>query len=118
MNVAIFGASGATGKLLTERCLAAGHHVTALVRRPVNFSLRSKVKVVQGSAFDHAPVLETVEGADVVLSAVGAHSPLRNENVLPRVVPFIVDAMRQASVRRIIVLGLSRSTPWLSRQAA
>ncbi len=111
MNVAIFGASGATGKLLTERCLAAGHHVTALVRRPVNFSLRSKVKVVQGSAFDHAPVLETVEGADVVLSAVGAHSPLRNENVLPRVVPFIVDAMRQASVRRIIVLGSAGALP-------
>jgi putative NADH-flavin reductase len=111
MNVAIFGASGATGKLLTERCLAAGHHVTALVRRPVNFALRSKVKVVQGSAFDHAPVLETVEGADVVLSAVGAHSPLRNENVLPRVIPFIVDAMRQASVRRIIVLGSAGALP-------
>ena len=111
MNVAIFGASGATGKLLTERCLAAGHHVTALVRRPVNFALRSKVKVVQGSAFDHAPVLETVEGADVVLSAVGAHSPLRNENVLPRVIPFIVDAMRQASVRGIIVLGSAGALP-------
>ncbi len=111
MNIAIFGASGATGKLLTERCLAAGHHVTALVRTPANFALRSSVKVVHGSAFDHAPVLETVEGADVVLSAVGAHSPLRNENVLPRVVPFIVDAMRQAGVRRIIVLGSAGALP-------
>jgi putative NADH-flavin reductase len=111
MNIAIFGASGATGKLLTECSLAAGHNVKALLRNPADFPLGSKVKVVHGSAFDHAPVLETVEGADVVLSAVGAHSPLRNENVLPRVVPFIVDAMRQAGVRRIIVLGSAGALP-------
>ena len=49
--------------------------------------------------------------SDVVLSALGAHSPLRNENVLPRVVPFIVDAMRQAGVRRIIVLGSAGALP-------
>lgn len=111
MNIAIFGASGGTGKLLTERSLAAGHNVKALLRTPANFPLSDKVKVVQGSAFDHAPVLETVQGSDVVLSALGAHSPLRNENVLPRVVPFIVDAMRQAGVRRIIVLGSAGALP-------
>jgi putative NADH-flavin reductase len=111
MNIAIFGASGATGKLLTERSLGAGHNVKALLRKPANFPLSSRVKLVHGSAFDHAPVLETVEGADVVLSAVGAHSPLRNENVLPRVVPFIVDAMRQTGVRRIIVLGSAGALP-------
>jgi putative NADH-flavin reductase len=111
MNVAIFGASGATGKLLTERSLAAGHNVKALLRNPAKFSFSGKVKVVHGSAFDHAPVVETVEGADVVLSALGAHSPLRNENVLPRVVPIIVNAMRQTGVRRIIVLGSAGALP-------
>ena len=111
MNIAIFGASGATGKLLTTRCLAAGHDVTALLRSPANFPLSDRITVVHGSAFDHAPVLETVVGADVVLSALGAHSPLRNENVLPRVVPFIVDAMRQTGVRRIIVLGSAGALP-------
>jgi putative NADH-flavin reductase len=111
MNVAIFGASGATGRLLTERSLAAGHNVKALLRTPAKFPLSGKVKVVQGSAFDLTPVLETVEGAGVVISALGAHSPLRNENVLPRVVPFIVDAMRQTGVRRIIVLGSAGALP-------
>lgn len=111
MNIAIFGASGATGKLLTTRCLAAGHSVTALIRTPAKFPLSARIKVVHGSAFDHAPVLETVTGADVVLSALGAHSPLRNENVLPRIVPFIIDAMRQTGVRRIIVLGSAGALP-------
>ena len=38
MKVSIFGASGATGILLTERCLAAGYEVTALVRTPERFA--------------------------------------------------------------------------------
>ena len=41
MKIAIFGASGATGRLLTKRCLAAGHQVTALLRTPETFPLRA-----------------------------------------------------------------------------
>ncbi len=52
MKIAIFGASGATGQLLTERCLAAGYTITALVRKPEAFALRDRVRLVQGSAFD------------------------------------------------------------------
>ncbi|MGD0442999.1 MAG: SDR family oxidoreductase [Edaphobacter sp.] len=111
MNIAIFGASGATGTLLTERCLAAGYTVTALLRRPEKCRLRDKVHVIRGSVFDPSPVRETIEGADVVLSTLGAHSPLRNENVLPRAVPRIVQAMQQTSVRRLIVLGSAGALP-------
>jgi putative NADH-flavin reductase len=116
MNIAIFGAAGATGTLLTERCLAAGYTVTALLRRPKTFRLHDKVRVVRGSAFDPSPVYETIEGADVVLSTLGARSPLRNENVLPRAVPRLVEAMQETAshakpVRRIIVLGSAGAGP-------
>ena len=119
MNIAIFGAAGATGTLLTERCLAAGYTVTALLRRPKTFRLHDKVRVVRGSAFDPSPVSETIEGADVVLSTLGARSPFRNENVLPRALPRIVEAMRETAsrsneskpVRRIIVLGSAGALP-------
>ncbi|WP_158942089.1 NAD(P)-dependent oxidoreductase [Granulicella sp. S190] len=109
MKVALFGASGGTGKLLTERCLAAGYQVSALLRTPAMFALRERVRVVQGSAFDPDSVRETIEGADVVLSALGAKS-LRKEDVLERAVPLIVAAMQATAtmakpVRRIIVLG-------------
>ena len=104
MRVAIFGASGRTGSLLTERCLAAGHTVTALVRTPGAFRFRDQVRVVLGGAFDAAAVRQTVEGADVVLSALGARS-LKKEDVLERAVPLIVAAMRQTGVRRIVALG-------------
>jgi putative NADH-flavin reductase len=121
MHIAIFGASGATGKLLTERSLAAGYSVTALVRTPENFPFRDagygdKVKIIQGNAFDPAAVRQTVAGANVVFSTLGAHSPIRNENVLPRAVPLIVEAMQQTGsqpkpVRRIIVLGSAGALP-------
>jgi putative NADH-flavin reductase len=118
MKIAIFGGSGATGKLLTKRCIAAGHDVTALVRRPAEFPLAERVRVVEGSAFDQAAVRRMVEGADVVLSALGARS-LRKEDVLERAVPLIVAAMKEAGVRRIIVLGSAGAlSDSLKKQAA
>ncbi|MDR3744871.1 MAG: NAD(P)H-binding protein [Acidobacteriaceae bacterium] len=104
MKVAIFGASGSTGRLLTERSLVAGYEVSALVRRPEVFAQREQVRVVAGSAFDPVAVRQTIDGADVVLSALGARS-WRREDVLERAVPLIVAAMRETRVRRIIALG-------------
>lgn len=119
MNISIFGPNGGTGRLLVERSLAAGHTVTALVRRPESFVLRDKVRVIRGSAFDADAVLRAVEGNDVVLSALGAHSPFRNEDVLPRAVPLIIAAMEQAGVMRIIVLGSAGALPdALAKQSA
>jgi putative NADH-flavin reductase len=104
MKIALFGASGATGLLLTERCLAAGYEVAALLRTPQKFPYRDRVRVVEGNAFDAVAIRQTVEGADVVLSALGARS-LRKEDVLERAVPLIVATMQQMGVRRIIALG-------------
>ena len=83
--------------------------MTALLRTPEKFPLRERVRAVQGDAFDPAAVGKAVEGADVVLSALGARS-LRREDVLERAVPLIVEAMRQAGVRRIIALGSAGAT--------
>lgn len=119
MNIALFGASGATGKLLTERCLAAGHTVSALVRTPDKFAFKDKVRIVQGSAFDSAAITDTLAGADAVLSALGAKSPFRNENILPRAIPLMVKSMSEQGVRRIIALGSAGALPTsLSKQPA
>jgi putative NADH-flavin reductase len=104
MKIAIFGASGATGLLLTEHCLAAGYEITVLLRTPQKFPYHDRVRIVEGDAFDLAAVRQTLEGADVVLSALGARS-LRKEDVLERAIPLIVTAMHQTGVKRIIALG-------------
>jgi putative NADH-flavin reductase len=110
MKIAIFGASGGTGLLLTNRCLAAGHQVAALLRSPNTFPLRDRITIISGNAFDERRVRETVEGADVVLSALGARS-LKKEDVLERAVPLIVAAMKEKEVHRIIALGSAGALP-------
>lgn len=119
MNIALFGASGATGKLLTERCLATGHTVSALIRNPGDFTFKDRVRVIKGSAFDSAAITDTLVGADAVLSALGAKSPFRNENILPRAIPLMVKSMSEQGVRRIIALGSAGALPTsLSKQPA
>jgi putative NADH-flavin reductase len=115
MNISIFGASGATGSLLTQRCVAAGHQVTALLRTPEKFPLRDRIHVIQGSPFDLPAVSQTIKGADAILSALGANS-LKKEDVLERAVPQIIAAMQETAaqpkpVRRIIVLGSAGALP-------
>ena len=108
MKIALFGASGATGMLLTARCLAAGYDVTALVRRPEAFAYAGRVRVVEGTAFDAEAVRRTItgpgSGADVVLSVLGART-LKKEDVLEKAIPLIVAAMREMGARRIVALG-------------
>jgi putative NADH-flavin reductase len=115
MHIAIFGANGATGRLLTERSLAAGHTVSALLRTPEDFPFKDRVRIVKGSAFDPAAIAETLAGtdlrADLILSALGAKSPIRNENVLPRAIPLIVAAMESQGPKRIIALGSAGALP-------
>ncbi len=105
MNIAIFGASGGSGKLLTERCLAAGYRVSALVRTPEKFAYADRVRIIKGSAFDAAPVAETLRGADAVFSALGAKSPFKKEDVLQRAIPLMVAAMQAHGPRRLIAVG-------------
>lgn len=118
MHIAIFGASGLTGRLLTERALAQGHTVAALVRRPAEFPPRGNpnLTVLEGSPFDPGAVSNTLARADAVFSALGAHSPFRKEDVLERAVPVIIAAMQATlatpqPTRRIIVLGSAGALP-------
>ena len=110
MKIAIFGATGATGLLLTERCLAAGHTVKALTRNPATYPFADRTEVIQGDSKDPEAVRKTIAGVDLVLSALGARS-LKKEDILEDSLPLIVAAMDQAGVRRIITLGSAGALP-------
>jgi len=110
MNVSIFGATGATGKLLTERCLSAAHTVRVLARDPRSFPLAGYVETIVGDAKNPTAVRQTIRGSDLVFNALGARS-LRKEDVLEDAVPLIVAAMQDLGVRRIIALGSAGALP-------
>ncbi|NYF16694.1 putative NADH-flavin reductase [Microbacterium sp. AK009] len=104
-TIALFGATGKTGRRVLDRALAAGHTVRALVRDPAAVVVSSeRLTIIPGDVRDPASVAETVRGADVVLSLFGQvkGSPPTLQTDGTRV---IVEAMREAGVSRIVTLS-------------
>ena len=62
MHITILGANGKTGTLLLEQGLAAGHEVTALVRRAGTVASRPHLGVVTGDATDADSVAAASRG--------------------------------------------------------
>jgi putative NADH-flavin reductase len=106
MRIAIFGASGATGRELVGQALLERHQVTAFVRNPSRLGPQSSnVRVVQGDVSDPSAVARAIEGQDAVLCAIGAATPLRRSHPLIEGVRHIVDAMDRFGVRRLVYLS-------------
>ena len=104
MELAIFGASGRTGRPLVQQALDAGHDVIALVRTPATFPLKhERLTVVQGDAMNAADVDEVVQGADAVLSTLGQtkNSPKDLQTVATK---NIVAAMQKYGITRLVSL--------------
>ncbi len=104
MELAIFGASGRTGRPLVQQALDAGHDVIALVRTPATFPIKhERLSVVQGDALNASDVDEVVQGADAVLSTLGQskNSPKDLQTVATK---NIVAAMETYGITRIVSL--------------
>ncbi len=104
MKLAIFGATGATGRELVQQALDAGHSLTCLVRQPAFAKLPGTVNQVQGDARDLAVVEQIIQGSDAVLSALGSRS-LKKSDLLDRAMANILAGMKKVGVRRLVVLG-------------
>jgi putative NADH-flavin reductase len=108
VRVAIFGASGRTGRPLVEQALAAGYEVRVLMRDPSKFQIRhGRLAVVRGDVLDAAKVDETVAGTDAVLSALG-HTKTSPKDVQTRGTENIVAAIERHGVRRFVSLTGAR----------
>jgi len=105
VKVVVFGATGETGRHLTERALRASHTVTAFVRDPTRMTIvHERLRVVRGDVLDPPSVDRVIPGHDAVLSALG--STARNPApVLSDGVRHILDAMERSRVRRIVALS-------------
>ena len=71
MRLSIFGASGKTGRLITQRALDRGHDVRVVLRRPsAEVDARAEVRIVP-SLDDTEAVRAALAGADAALSGIG-----------------------------------------------
>ena len=112
MDIAIFGANGQTGRLLTGQALAAGHRVVAATRRPDDFPLSDpKLTVAAADVRDAAAVTEVVAGVDAVLSTLGVSFTREAVNTYSVGTANIVAAMQSAGVRRLAVVSSTGAYP-------
>jgi putative NADH-flavin reductase len=105
MKLAIFGASGATGRLLVEQALAAGHDVTVLLRSAGSLALDDvRVQRIVGQLDQPDAVAAVVQGADAVISVLGVR-----KGGAPKVctdgIRSMLQAMQHTGTQRLIALS-------------
>jgi len=103
MKLAVFGGTGKGGRFLVPRALDAGHTVVMLSRNPAAMPIQhERLTVLQGDISDRARVDAVIQGADAVMSSLGAKNSAPPysiskgfDNILP--------SMKQHNVRRLIM---------------
>ena len=101
MNFFILGAAGATGTQLIDQALAAGDDVTALVRSQETLpATNPHLSVVHGDATDESAVSRSLDGADAVISVLGARGP-----VMADATRALVAAAKEKGVGRVVMLS-------------
>ncbi|MEJ3405740.1 SDR family oxidoreductase [Rathayibacter sp. YIM 133350] len=104
-TIALFGATGKTGRRVLSRALEAGHDVRALVRDPAKLAMtHERLAVIRGDVLDAATVDEVVAGCSAVLSLFG-QVPGSPRTLQTDGTRNIVEAMKRHGIRRIVTLS-------------
>jgi putative NADH-flavin reductase len=111
MKLIVFGATGGTGQQVVEQALAAGHEVTAVVRRPEAITSRHRcLEVIRGDVFEQTTIARAMVGKDAVISALGARDR-GPTTIYSEGAANIMQAMQTAHVRRLIGVTASGLEP-------
>ena len=105
MKILLIGATGGTGQEILPRLLAAGHTVTALVRRPEAITTKhDHLFVMSGGVRDPDLVDRAVQGQDAVISALGPRT-LGKDDIQEVLMRNLVAAMTKRGVKRLVNLS-------------
>ncbi|MCS3676285.1 uncharacterized protein YbjT (DUF2867 family) [Salinibacter ruber] len=122
MKLAVFGATGGTGRQFIAQATEAGHRIRALTRSPEKLSGRDAVVPVEGNVLDPDDARRPVEGTDAAVCILG-RTKNNPADVVSQGTAHILDAMQRYDVRRLVVvtsIGLGASVtnlPWYGRLA-
>ena len=106
MRVLVLGAGGKTGGAVVQQAQAAGHQVTAFVRRAGAYDAPAGVGVTEGDAMDADAMAAAVAGQDAVIDTIGGKTPYKSDITLETdVVRAVVAAMNRSGVRRLLVIS-------------
>lgn len=106
MNIALIGATGFVGAPILSELLSRGHQVTALVRNLGKIPLQKGLTLVAADALDAGQVAKAVAGHDAVVSAYNpGWSEPKIYDLHLQASKAIVDGVKQAGVKRLLVVG-------------
>src|SRR5262245_48868052 len=112
MKLAVFGANGPTGRLLTRLALDEDHEVVAFTRHPKTFPLdHPHLEVAAGDVHDPDSVASAILGADAVLSTLGVPFAKTPITVYSDGVTNIIAGMHASGVKRLAVVSSSGVSP-------
>ncbi|MCO8274305.1 SDR family oxidoreductase [Actinoplanes sp. TRM 88003] len=108
MKLTIFGATGGTGEQVVRQACTGGHDVTAVVRDPTRLAFEApSLQVLAADVMDPDAIAPALEGRDAVISAIGSREARSPTTVCTDSARSIIEAMRQNSVRRLVVVSNS-----------
>ncbi|MGN1387911.1 MAG: NAD(P)-dependent oxidoreductase [Bacillus sp. (in: firmicutes)] len=118
MKIIVFGANGKTGRIVTEKALENGHHITAFVRDRSKLTLdHPNLNIVEGQAMKPEDVEQAVAGHELVISCLGSDKGMSKTTALHEMTKNIVATMKKHDVNRIIYMasaGIDKEIPGLS----
>jgi putative NADH-flavin reductase len=104
MRLALFGATGPTGRQVLRQAFERGLDVQALVRNPNRLEVANpKLSILQGDVLDANAVGRVIQGSDAVIVALGG-KPSDKVRVLETGTKHIVAAMKKHGQKRLIVV--------------
>ncbi|MBU3699133.1 MAG: NAD-dependent epimerase/dehydratase family protein [Candidatus Kapabacteria bacterium] len=108
MKVAIFGATGFSGRAILSETLSQQHQVVALVRSTSAVTIQSeRLTLIEGSVLDSRAVARVVSGCDAVIQClgVGGKGNSKPTTFLSDATRIIVDEMTSQGIPRLIVMS-------------
>jgi putative NADH-flavin reductase len=105
MKIAVFAASGRIGSRIVTEALTRGHDVTAVVRRPQDYTvIHTHLKVAKGDLFNSQDVETGAFNQDAVVSAYNYTQGAPPSTITEVAIP-LINGLKQAHVKRLIIAG-------------
>ncbi len=107
MRIALFGATGPTGRFVIEEALRQGHSLSVYTRDARKLqAFKGRIDIVEGNLQDKVAIAKCLHGSDAVISALGPNSlKVQGDRPVMHGLSNIIEAMKQSSIRRLIQIS-------------
>lgn len=105
MKIAVFGATGGTGREVVRQALARGHQLTTFVRDPRRLPVLDEgLRMVEGDVLDGVCVEQALVHQEAAIVALGS-SDRKNRTVRSEGTANVIRSMQMYNVSRLVVVS-------------